>query len=387
MSESDDRFTHLFISIASVSRLQKFTMRSLFIKALLHPVILPITTHSVWCSSPEVRMDTGFEIDLSKLGDVTLKDLNVVLELHSRQQQTNALIGVVELPLTQRKLVDLNGRDAVFFYRKSRLNLLKPGSTTAVARITVTVAAGYEDQRAFIDPPIKFTQITTKENAVVRRRMSVDEDKVKKEDTWKKSAMANGFMPEAEVRANWELFARQHGWRPPGREACLSVSPPLTEVNIDPCYVGPSAPPPEATSSGQGMRIQSNVVVSFDPNSLGKSCPLISRSVSVFDLFRDHAFRSFYEKDDESDVELDNHLSHTFKYRRKMRLPRLPKVAKTPQSVSTWRQATNPMMSPPPPQRKTREEITLTPSLERILSGSEFIEGMELHLSDVESDD
>ena len=371
MNESDARFTHLFISIGSLSRLQKFTMRSLFVKAVLHPAVLPITTHSIWCSSPDVK----------------LKDLNMVLELHSRQQQATALIGVVELPLTQRKIVEVNGREAVFFYRRSRLSIVKPGSTAGLARIVVTVAIGYEDQRALIDPPIKFTQITPRENAAARRRMSVDEERIRKEEAWKKSAKAHGYMPEQEVRDSWEVFARRNGWMPPAGEVNLSVVRPVVDVNVAPFGVCVVKPAPEVTHSGPAMEIHSSVVVSFDPTPIGKSCPLISRSVSVFDLFRDHAFRSFYEKDDESDGELDNYLSRTFKYHKKMRLPRLPKLARTPQSVSNWRRALSPMMSPPPPERKPREEITLTPSLERILSGSEFIEGLELHLSDVESDD
>lgn len=386
MSETSEQFTHLFISVTSVTRLQKYTMRSLFIKTQLHPMLLPITTHSVWCSSPEVHINAGFEVDLSQLSGVHLSDLNVTVELHSRQQQSSTLIGVAELPISQKKVVELNGRNAVFYFKKSRINLQKPGSTATVAKLVVTMAAGYEDQRAYIDPPIKFMQVIAKENAAFRRRLSMDEEKLKKQAQWKTRAKENGYLPEDEVKEMWEVFAKANGWVPPTSDVSLSMSGPVEDANIDPCFVWPPKPVVEVSVKGPKMAIHSDVIVSFDPMPLGRSCRLISRSVSVFDLFRKHAFRSFYDKDDETDAELDSHLSRTLKNRKKMRLPKLPKLAQTPCSMRNWKQNMN-GISASPAVPKRRDEITLSPSLERILSGSEFIEGMELHLSDVESDD
>ena len=226
-----NKFSHLYIAVSVGKKLQNFSMRSLFLQFRLNPSYQPIISHSDWCHKSDIHFDSTIMIPLAKLTRIKIEDLQLAVELHTRQLLSSQHLGTTKLPLKTAEIFSKLRKPLIYFYKQSNQPILDAFSESIIGRLVVTVAFGFEEHANFVEPPLKFTltpiqpfkkyssniQLQNQSDDYIENPSSLSSIDKKLTLTQKlildtKIAEFKWYL-ERDVKENWEKYALANGWR------------------------------------------------------------------------------------------------------------------------------------------------------------------------------
>lgn len=391
-SMNPSRFSHLYVCVSSARKLNRFSMRSLFIKIQLHPLVQPLISHSVWCHRPDIQFNAAFMIDLDKMPKVSIYNLNLDIELHTRQLQSSQQVGNTRLQMKQGDSLIRANLPIIYYFKESTVPIIDTLSSNEVGKFVVTVALGYQEHRNHVEPPIRFV------SAVIKRISPGSPKERKTEEKWMIQAEKHGWMSKDFILENWEKFARDQGWYESKTNFSIENSDPLTiGLQITPQASGDLLNQPyiEDFTPEEVQRHSISLVndtVDILPEKIKKKMR-ITHPITVMRKQPKSAPRFFdqYRAKIESEADFDKNVGKYIKRKNSTSFRRFQSLPRNRRSTRIPRVPTHPPLniSPKPPKRMESpnpRSIVKSPSLERILAGIEQPEGLLFHLSDFEDE-